>query len=65
MVAEPVIGTRGDGAIDLDKDRLRDAASCQYPLGVSCQVDLVFLHGVKQHTFEVLIVSADVFYKVC
>jgi len=60
-VAEPVVGARGDGAVGLDKDRGRDAVNrqCRVP---SCRLpgERVFLHGIKQHTIEVLIVCPDI-----
>jgi hypothetical protein len=58
-VAELVIRARGDGAVGLDKDRGRDAITCQYPTGVVVEGG-VFLHGIEQDTVEVLVVSPDV-----
>lgn len=59
-VTEPVVRTRGDGAVGLDKDRGRDAVSRQCRVPDRMPVEGVFLHRIEQHTVEVLIVSIDI-----
>ncbi len=62
MVAQSIVGTRGDGAVGLNKDRARDpiALSASRPVQ---EAKGVFLHDIEQDTVEVLAVSADTLFK--
>lgn len=62
MITEPVVGTRGDGAVDLYKHGGRN------PMPRLSAFDLGFhqtkscLHGIEQNTVEVLIVGPNILY---